>query len=293
MPRCLERNACTGTSLPVLRLVRPYVRVGLCIPNTCAAQVRRAPTRTTEDCPITMAAIARSAAVNDAKQSLRGTIRSRVRALSAAELFRQSESVVEQLLSHEWFASSRCVCCYIPMAGKELDTYQLLHAILSSGRQCLVPRVFGSRAAEMAMLPVASVAELESLPKNKWGIPEHPVEALREQRGLDGTHATEGVSALEAQIDLLVVPAVAYDRDGHRLGQGRGYYDSFVQRLRAAQAGSERQVKTVGLGLHCQILASGDVPVDDLDETLDLVIGPAMAPLKQEDGSSEPDGRPD
>jgi 5-formyltetrahydrofolate cyclo-ligase len=225
-----------------------------------------------------MAAITRSAAVNEAKQLLRVAVRSRVRALSAAELASQSESVLEQLLTHEWFASSRCVCCYIPMAGKELDTYRLLHAILGSGRQCLVPRVFGNGAAEMAMLPLASVEELESLPKNKWGIPEHPAETLRAQRGGDVDHATGVVSALEAQIDLLVVPAVAYDRAGHRLGQGRGYYDSFLQRLRAAQEGSERRVKTVGLGLSCQVLSAGQVPVDELDETLDLVIGPTVTP---------------
>ena len=239
-----------------------------------------------------MAAITRSAAVNEAKQMLRGTVRSRVRALSAAELASQSESVLEQLLAHEWFESSRCVCCYIPMAGKELDTYRLLHAILGSGRQCLVPRVFGNGAAEMAMLPVASVEELESLPKNKWGIPEHPVEALRAQRRCMD-HATGVVSALEAQIDLLVVPAVAYDRAGHRLGQGRGYYDSFLQRLRAAQEGNERRVKTVGLGLSCQILPAGQVPVDELDETLDLVIGPlSVTPSTQEGSSGEADGSP-
>ena len=146
-----------------------------------------------------MAVVARSAAVNEAKQLLRSTIRSRVRALPAAELSRQSESVVEQLLVHEWFASSRCVCCYIPMAGKELDTYKLLHAILTSGRKCLVPRVFGNRAAEMAMLPVSSVEELESLPKNKWGIPEHPNETLREYCGEDLDSATRAISVLEAQ----------------------------------------------------------------------------------------------
>ena len=59
---------------------------------------------------------------------------------------------MKQLLSHEWYRASRCVCCYIPMAGKELDTYGLLRAVLGSGRQLVVPRVFGSGPAEMATL---------------------------------------------------------------------------------------------------------------------------------------------
>jgi 5-formyltetrahydrofolate cyclo-ligase len=37
-------------------------------------------------------------------------------------------------------------------------------------------------------------------------------------------------------------------------------------------------VKTVGLGLSCQVLPAGQVPVDELDETLDLVIGPTVTP---------------
>ena len=237
----------------------------------------------------------RSAAVTEAKQLLRGTVRARVRALPPQELARQSEDVVAQLLSHEWFGVSCCVCCYIPMAGKELDTYGLLRAVLGSGRQLVVPRVFGSGPGEMSMLPVASVEELESLLKNKWGIPEHPIEALEGARG---------ISALAAQIDLLVVPAVAYDLAGHRLGQGRGYYDSFLQRLGAAQAGGDVQVRTVGLGLDCQIVEAGQVPVDELDETLDLVLcsgggrctpgGPPVTPTPADtDAEAEPGHKPD
>ena len=214
------------------------------------------------------ATVARSAAVVEAKQQLRSAVRAQVRALPPAELASQSERAVGSLLAHPWYQASRCVCCYIPMAGKELDTYRLLRDALTSGRQCLVPRVFGAAPGEMTMLRVGSVAELEGLPKNKWGIPEHPMDdaALAAAAG--------GVSELAAQIDLLVVPAVAYDREGRRLGQGRGYYDSFLQRLRAAQAGGDVRVRTVGLGLSCQILPPGEVPVDELDERLDLVLGP-------------------
>ena len=103
------------------------------------------------------------------KKLLRKEVAQRLRALPAREMLLQSQAVVAKLLAHEWYAASRCVCCYISMAGKEADTHPLIAAVLASGRKCLVPRVFGTASAEMAMLPVGSMAELESFPKNQWG----------------------------------------------------------------------------------------------------------------------------
>lgn len=81
-----------------------------------------------------------------------------------------------------------------------------------------------------------------------------------------------------AQIDLLVVPAVAFDASGARCGHGRGYYDCFLSRLRAAQAAAggdsaaSTRVRTVGLALACQMVEN--VPLEEHDERLDLVLAP-------------------
>lgn len=69
-----------------------------------------------------------------------------------------------------------------------------------------------------------------------------------------------------AQVDLIFVPAVAFDEHGRRLGRGRGYYDQILRQRR--EAGGD--FYSVGLAFDFQILPA--VPVEDWDECVDLVI---------------------
>lgn len=63
-------------------------------------------------------------------------------------------------------------------------------------------------------------------------------------------------------IDLIVVPGVAFDRHGNRLGRGRGYYDKILKETRVA--------RKVGICFGFQFVE--EVPVDELDVRMDLVI---------------------
>lgn len=63
------------------------------------------------------------------------------------------------------------------------------------------------------------------------------------------------------EMELIVVPAVALDRRGNRLGRGKGFYDRLLPQTRAT---------TVGVGFDCQLV--DELPVDPFDVPLDLVI---------------------
>jgi len=63
------------------------------------------------------------------------------------------------------------------------------------------------------------------------------------------------------KIDLVLVPALAYDHNGHRLGRGKGYYDRFLKKLNAY---------TIGIAFEEQILDY--IPYDDNDVKIDEVI---------------------
>jgi 5-formyltetrahydrofolate cyclo-ligase len=66
-----------------------------------------------------------------------------------------------------------------------------------------------------------------------------------------------------SRTDLVLIPGVGFDQDGHRLGRGRGYYD---RALRGVLAGALR----VGLAHECQVISH--VPVDPHDERVDYIV---------------------
>jgi 5-formyltetrahydrofolate cyclo-ligase len=68
-------------------------------------------------------------------------------------------------------------------------------------------------------------------------------------------------------LDLVLVPGLAFTVNGHRLGRGKGYYDTFLNRCRATQAAPPF---TVGLAFSQQMVA--DVPIDENDVCVDLVL---------------------
>ncbi len=82
-----------------------------------------------------------------------------------------------------------------------------------------------------------------------------------------GIPAPHGPGVDPADIDIVVVPGLAFTVDGHRLGQGGGFYDRFLPRLRA-------DCLTVGLGFREQIIDF--VPTDEHDRTLSHVISESV-----------------
>lgn len=94
---------------------------------------------------------------------------------------------------------------------------------------------------------------------------------LRVFRGVDSLRPGEGFGIPEpvgdlytdyAAIDLIIVPGVAFDAQGHRLGRGRGYYDKILKETGDA--------KKIGVCFDFQLLE--EVPVDVLDVSMDDVI---------------------
>ncbi|KAF9344540.1 hypothetical protein BGX34_005565, partial [Mortierella sp. NVP85] len=79
-------------------------------------------------------------------------------------------------------------------------------------KSCYVPRCKGKI---MDMVKITSWEDFLSLPKNKWGIPEPKFDDLRENETDHG-------------LDLIVMPGLAFDQEGTRLGHGRGYYDNYL-----------------------------------------------------------------
>ena len=65
------------------------------------------------------------------------------------------------------------------------------------------------------------------------------------------------------EIDFAIIPGVAFDAEGHRLGRGKGFYDRLLPRLRCPKA---------GVAFNCQMFS--DIPVESHDRSVDMVFHP-------------------
>jgi 5-formyltetrahydrofolate cyclo-ligase len=170
------------------------------------------------------------------KNAIRKRILSRRDALSALEIASLSQEVAAQFLSSAVYAAASTLALYCSIRS-EVATSGLFAAAVQAGKRVLYPRTVG------ATLEFVVVESLEALEESRFGICE----------------PRSGEAFPLAAIDLLVLPGVAFDEKGIRLGYGLGCYD------RALAAVGRPTL--VGLAYDFQVVASlpreaHDIPVD-------------------------------
>ena len=134
------------------------------------------------------------------------------------------------------------VSAFMPLKY-ELDPLPLLRKLVGEGARLVLPVVIG-RGKPLVMREWAFG---EPLAQGVWGIRE------------------PAPTAAVVDPDILLVPIVAFDRTGHRIGYGAGYYDMTIARLRA-----RKPVVAVGVAFAAQEVPA--VPAMPRDERLDLVL---------------------
>lgn len=174
------------------------------------------------------------------KQELREEIRHRKGLYRPEELVAFSQDVVRRLESHPLFLSCSCVLLYYSLPD-EVSTHALVQKWLGRKR-ILLPKVIGE--AELELL------ELSDAPMKEGAF------HIMEPQG-------DAFTCYE-EIDLAVIPGMAFDSACHRLGRGRGYYDRLLRRL------SDYDVPSVGLCFDFQKV--DEVPVDVYDVSVSEVI---------------------
>jgi 5-formyltetrahydrofolate cyclo-ligase len=178
------------------------------------------------------------------KSELRKTIRARLQAMTDEQRHASSLAACSRLLSLEAFVHASSVMLYMPLA-MEVDVTPVAIRCFQSQRTVCVPRVDWDRR-DMEAVSVTSFDD------HVMDVDEH---GLRSPRG--------GRLVVPSTIDLVVVPGIAFDAGGRRLGRGGGYYDRFLSRLR-------RGATTVGIAFDEQIVDK--VPVNDEDVSVDVIV---------------------
>eukprot|EP00842_Homolaphlyctis_polyrhiza_P005169 jgi/Hompol1/5653/HPOL_004616-RA len=194
------------------------------------------------------------------KVALRKQMRSVLKAVTQESIEQQSLLVTNKLLSSPEYIQSRKVAIFLNMPKGEINTVHILKDIFQTGRQAFVPFC---TPEQMDMVLLKSWQDFVALPRNSWEIPEPP--------SLDGQ--TNALDESVGGLDLIVMPGMAFDREGNRMGYGKGYYDKFLERCfqLADQRGLPRPA-TVAISLREQLV--DHVPTD----TFDIKPGKVLSP---------------
>jgi len=199
------------------------------------------------------------------KKLMRKAMASILRSIPEPEVQAQSLAVVRHLLTSPSFRQCETVSCYLSMSSGEVDTSSLVTEILRAGKTLFVPKIDTTVDGRMDFLKVYCEEDLYSFPSGTWGIKEPSYE-------WQGSRRLAALEPSAGQLDLILLPGVAFDRSLSRLGHGKGYYDNFLSNYTSVHHG--HTPKLVALALREQILEDGKVPIGDHDWKMDMIIGP-------------------
>ncbi|MGD0649882.1 MAG: 5-formyltetrahydrofolate cyclo-ligase [Verrucomicrobiia bacterium] len=177
------------------------------------------------------------------KSTLRSQMRTRLAALAPADVRSNSAAVWERLSVLPEFVSANWLLVYVSM-GHEIDTHGLIQQLPAIGKHACVPKFDDAAQCYVASELKEFVAELE---EGKFGILEPKQGAVRL------------VSA--DKLDALLVPGLAFDGNGNRVGRGMGFFDRLLREARGIK---------IALAYDFQVL--NEVPADAHDVCVDFIV---------------------
>ena len=139
------------------------------------------------------------------KKQLRSEIREKKRAMTEVQIVSASHRLGELLRAHPLYQNAKTIYGYLPY-NQEVRTVPMLEQALLDGKRIAVPKVFGD---EMKFIYLEDLSKID---KGYCGIPE-PIE--------NGPVADDPTA-------LVLMPGLAFDPQGHRIGYGGGFYDKFL-----------------------------------------------------------------
>lgn len=172
------------------------------------------------------------------KQPIRAELLLRRKSQDVTERQQRSQRAQERLLATAEFRLATSVVLYSPVGGEVLTDF-LAEEARRLGKQLSYPRI---RGEQLELVEVASPEQLRP--------------------GLFGILEPAGIKTVEvSEVDLLVVPGVAFDRAGHRIGYGKGYYDRLLH--------LPGQVCKAGIAFDFQLIAA--LPMEAHDIRMDIL----------------------
>jgi 5-formyltetrahydrofolate cyclo-ligase len=175
------------------------------------------------------------------KHIIRKKIKEKLKCCSELEKSQKSDIIKHRLFSDEVFKKANVVMFYVSLKD-EVNTFDMIDEAIRAGKRVCVPVII---LDEKRLIAGGIKDRKEDLEKQHFGIYQ-PKSGRVEEVPLE-------------DIDLVVVPGIAFDNKNVRLGRGHGYYDRFLSSL-------PRRAKAIGLAFDFQVVDhlpqdSHDIPV--------------------------------
>ncbi|MBW2981671.1 5-formyltetrahydrofolate cyclo-ligase [Candidatus Woesearchaeota archaeon] len=172
------------------------------------------------------------------KELIREKINLTRKNLSKEIIAEKSKKIIESLIKLEEYNNASTIMPYISL-NIEVDTKEFIKKELLKGKNIVVPFV------EDENIQISRLNNFENLVQGKFGV----LEPEKKER-------------YDGKIDLVIIPGIAFDEKGSRIGFGKGYYDKFLERFKDSLK--------IGLAFEEQIVDF--VPSEEHDQPVDIII---------------------
>lgn len=155
--------------------------------------------------------------ITEQKKVIRKMIKDKKNKVTSDYILSSNKEITSTLIETDAFKTASTIMCYISF-GTEVDTKPIINQCLKEGKTVLVPIIIKNED-ETSYMEASQLMDPESdLAPGTMGIMEPKASKIRIRD--------------PKTIDLVIIPGMAFDRKGNRLGYGAGYYDYYLEKLR-------------------------------------------------------------
>lgn len=197
------------------------------------------------------------------KDEIRTLIKQQRNSIPAGEWENQSKLVQLRLLQTEAYIKCKNLLIFISFQS-EIDTKEIIHQALRDGKIVYVPRV---NQKDMEFYKIQS---MDGLIISNYGIPE-PADQEENSFILKNNNYSKQKmmdNPVQSYENLMILPGLAFDRSGSRIGYGAGYYDRYLS------LHSDIPFYKIAIAFDLQVIE--DIPVDQYDRKADAILTPTQ-----------------
>ena len=181
------------------------------------------------------------------KKALRKEILTRRKNIDAAEKGEMDKKILDRFFESKYYKEAKNIFIYISY-DSEINTREIINKAFKDGKKIYVPRT----EFETRLMDAVEITSFDNLIKSSYGILEPSKEVLQINPN---------------ELDLIVVPGVAFDRNGGRMGYGAGFYDRYFKKINKDNI---KRIVKLALAYDFQVLEK--VPMSVQDVPVDFII---------------------